>query len=190
LNRVKVFFPLNRRKKAQTCSLFWWYSTQYLRKGNLFLLFQLDKLGRFIFWFIIRIILLNIFFVSGLFSFYSYRDPNFESTFEAFDKSADWISKSESFCDRDIVEAKLGLFQSIDAPILPGTRGLGPFLSGISDEMFLEHRRRLRDVTRDDLIRVSDRYLTQKNNIGISVIGPESSSTKLDSTWDVQQLVV
>ena len=129
-------------------------------------------------------------FFLGLFSFYSYRDPNFESTFEAFNKSADWISNADNFSERDITEAKLGLFQSVDCPVLPGSRGLGPFLSGITDAMFLEHRRRLRDVTRDDLIRVSSRYLSQKSNIGISVIGPESTTSKLDSSWEVQQLVI
>lgn len=82
------------------------------------------------------------------------------------------------------------MFQAVDAPILPGARGLGPFLTGISHETFLEHRRRLRDVTRDDLIRVSDRYLSRKGeNVGVSVIGPESQSVKLDSTWNVEPLV-
>ncbi len=105
--------------------------------------------------------------------------------------SFDQTSLSDfSFNERDIVEAKLGVFQSVDSPVLPGSRGLGQFLSGISDEMFLEHRRRLRDVTREDLIRVSEKYLTLKNNFGISAIGPESSTQKLDSSWDIQQLVV
>ena len=114
-----------------------------------------------------------------------------DSTFNAFEQSTDWISKPGNFGDRDITEAKLGIFQAVDAPVLPGVRGLGPFLSRISDETFLEHRRRLRDVSRDDLIRVSDRYLAGKgDNIGVSVIGPESQSQKLDSSWDVEPLVV
>jgi Zn-dependent M16 (insulinase) family peptidase len=48
---------------------------------------------------------------AGLFTFYSYRDPNLDSTFEAFEKSADWIAKADNVSERDIVEAKLGVFQ-------------------------------------------------------------------------------
>jgi Zn-dependent M16 (insulinase) family peptidase len=87
-------------------------------------------------------------------------------------------------------EVSLNRSQAVDAPVLPGSRGLGPFLSGISDDLFLEHRRRLRDVTLDDLVRVSDRYLARRGDAGIAVIGPESTSSKLDSSWTVEPLVI
>jgi hypothetical protein len=31
----------------------------------------------------------------GLFTFYSYRDPNFESTIETFEKSSQWVSRND-----------------------------------------------------------------------------------------------
>ena len=63
-----------------------------------------------------------------------YRDPNPLVSLEAFDRSAEWAAQG-SFALRDIDEAKLSLFQGIDAPVSPGSRGLGEFSTGITDEM-------------------------------------------------------
>lgn len=57
---------------------------------------------------------------TGTFTFYSYRDPNLQSTVDTYGKCAEWVSKTDNFSDRDIIEAKLGIFQAIDRPILPG----------------------------------------------------------------------
>ena len=126
---------------------------------------------------------------SGLFSFYSYRDPNCQKTLDSFHGSLDWIM-SNNFSDRDIQEAKLGIFQAVDKPVMPGDRGLRGWISGITNEMFQQHRDRIRSVTRDDLIRVTAQYLNSEDrNIGISVIGPESTAKTLDNSWNVQMLL-
>ncbi len=44
---------------------------------------------------------------SGVLSYYSYRDPNLEATLDAFERSAEWTA----FTERDVEEAKLGVFQ-------------------------------------------------------------------------------
>ena len=49
---------------------------------------------------------------SGVFSFYSYRDPNCQQTLDAFDSSLDWLYKPGAFTQRDVDEAKLGVFQA------------------------------------------------------------------------------
>jgi len=126
---------------------------------------------------------------SGLFSFYSYRDPNCQKTLDSFHGSLDWIM-SNNFSERDIQEAKLGIFQAVDKPIMPGDRGLRGWISGITNEMFQQHRDRIRSVTRDDLLRVTAQYLNSEDrNIGISVIGPESTAKTLDNSWNVQMLL-
>jgi Zn-dependent M16 (insulinase) family peptidase len=56
------------------------------------------------------------------------------ASLEAFDRSVLWAAQGQ-FADRDIDEAKLSLFQGIDAPVAPGTRGLGEFSNGITDAM-------------------------------------------------------
>ena len=126
-----------------------------------------------------------------MFSFYSYRDPNCDKTLEAFDGSVDWILSS-NFGERDIQEAKLGIFQAVDKPVLPGERGLRKWISGITDEMFQEHRQRIRNVEKDDLFRVTEEYLKKHQNAntrGISVIGPEATAKNLDNSWDIEMLM-
>ena len=126
---------------------------------------------------------------SGVFSFYSYRDPNCQKTLDAFDGSIQWIL-SNKFSERDVQEAKLGIFQAVDKPVLPGDRGLRGWLSGITDEMFQEHRSRIRGVEREDLLRVVNKYLHgDDKTMGISVIGPETTATTIDNSWNIQTLL-
>jgi hypothetical protein len=51
-------------------------------------------------------------------------------------------SFSELTLYQDIEEAKLRVFQKLDSPEQPGYRGLRPFLTGIDDKTFGEHRQR------------------------------------------------
>ena len=128
---------------------------------------------------------------AGIFSFYSYRDPNCQKTLDAFEGSINWI-QANKFSDRDIEEAKLGIFQAIDKPVLPGERGMRMWSTGITDEIFQEHRRRIRNVGREDLLRVTNQYLnmvTRDTPIGVSVIGPETTARTLDSSWNIQMLL-
>jgi Zn-dependent M16 (insulinase) family peptidase len=126
---------------------------------------------------------------SGTFSFYSYRDPNTTKTLETFDASADWVQKTV-FSQQDLDEAKLGVFQTVDEPTPPGSRGMREFLSDVDDDMFESQRRQLREVTIEDVKRVSDKYLSNgAAKRGVSVIGPEPKEGSLDESWVVQQLV-
>ncbi|KAG7236413.1 hypothetical protein INR49_000968 [Caranx melampygus] len=58
----------------------------------------------------------------GLFSFYSYRDPNAVQTLSAFRKGVDW-AKSGQFTQQDIDEAKLSVFSAVDSPVAPAHKG-------------------------------------------------------------------
>ncbi len=127
---------------------------------------------------------------AGVVSFYSYRDPNFTSTLDAFRKSNEWIQRGqESFCARDVDEAKLSVFKAIDRPVLPGDRGVRQFLSGVTDDMLAEHRERLREVTVEDVRRISEKYLGPWKGTTATVIGPESSAQNVNSTWNVEPLL-
>jgi Zn-dependent M16 (insulinase) family peptidase len=123
----------------------------------------------------------------GVISFYSYRDPNCQRTLDAFHKSNDWIQE-KSFTDRDVDEAKLNVFKAVDRPVLPGARGQRLFLAGITDDMFDEHRKQLRNVTSQDVLRVSDKYLSaSRDKASVTVIGPESSA--LATSFPVEALL-
>lgn len=106
---------------------------------------------------------------NGVLNFFSYRDPNTTKTLETFDGAYDWIIDGEGYTDQDVEESKLGVFQDIDRPVEPGRRGVNYFLLGETDEMREQYRRRLLDVSREDVVRVAERYLRQEK-FGTAII--------------------
>ncbi|XP_050793328.1 presequence protease, mitochondrial-like [Gopherus flavomarginatus] len=120
---------------------------------------------------------------SGIFTFYSYRDPNSISTFSTFEKAAEWAQSGE-FAQQDIDEAKLAVFAAVDAPIAPSDKGMNHFLTGISDEMKQRHREQLFAVSSDHLIDVANKYLAGgKSTRGLAVLGPENPHIAKDPSW-------
>uniref|UniRef100_A0A4W6C8K2 Presequence protease, mitochondrial n=1 Tax=Lates calcarifer TaxID=8187 RepID=A0A4W6C8K2_LATCA len=122
----------------------------------------------------------------GLFSFYSYRDPNSVQTLSAFRKGVDW-AKSGQFTQQDIDEAKLSIFSAVDSPVAPADKGMGRFLSGVTDEMKQGHRERLFAVTHKNLVDVAERYLSVgQRTCGVAILGPENETIKKDPSWIVK----
>lgn len=107
---------------------------------------------------------------TGILNFFSYRDPNTDKTMQVFNHAANWVVEAKEYSDKDIEESKLGVFQDIDRPVEPGRRGLNYFTHGETDEIRQEFRRRLLDVTKDDVIRVADKYLNNQEKIGTYII--------------------
>jgi len=106
----------------------------------------------------------------GAFTFYSYRDPKNLETFSVYQKSADWLL-GDNFDQNDVNEAILRVFQGVDAPVTPGSRGMRHFLSGVSDEMFANHRLALKNVTVADIKAAADKYLIDPALTGKTMIG-------------------
>ncbi|KAM6989396.1 presequence protease, mitochondrial [Tautogolabrus adspersus] len=122
----------------------------------------------------------------GLFSFYSYRDPNSVQTLSAFRRGVDW-AKSGQFTQQDIDEAKLSVFSAVDSPVAPADKGMGRFLSGVTDEMKQSHRERLFAVTHQSLVEVAERYLgVGQRTSGVAILGPENEAIKKDPSWIVK----
>lgn len=122
----------------------------------------------------------------GLFSFYSYRDPNSVQTLAAFRKGVEW-AKSGQFTQQDIDEAKLSVFSAVDSPIAPANKGMGRFLSGVTDEMLQSHRERLFAVDHKSLVGVAERYLgVGQRTCGVAILGPENETIKKDPSWIVK----
>ncbi|KAL0277830.1 UNVERIFIED_CONTAM: hypothetical protein PYX00_004977 [Menopon gallinae] len=125
---------------------------------------------------------------SGLLTFYSYSDPNPSNSLKVFDRSASWLLE-KNFTQEDVDEAKLGIFQAVDAPIPPGDKGMRQFLFGVSDEALRKHRFGLMKVTIDELIEVGVKYLDEKTEslVGRAVIGRENKSIIEDSShkWKI-----
>lgn len=114
--------------------------------------------------------------MDGIFSFYSYRDPNPVNTLNVIKKSGEWSSKDGRFSDRNLVEAKLSIFQRLDQPISPRSEIDSQFVYGIDDETRQERRQKLLAVTLDDVQKVAEKYLTRDalENASTTVIGPEN----------------
>uniref|UniRef100_A0A8C6NU46 Pitrilysin metalloproteinase 1 n=1 Tax=Nothobranchius furzeri TaxID=105023 RepID=A0A8C6NU46_NOTFU len=118
----------------------------------------------------------------GVFSFYSYRDPNSVQTLSAFRKGVDWV-KSGQFTQQDIDEAKLSVFSAVDSPVSPSDKGMGLFLSGLSDEMKQNHREKLFAVDHKAVVG-SCRYLSVgQRTCGVAILGPENDAIKKDPSW-------
>jgi len=64
--------------------------------------------------------------LNGNFYFYSYRDPNLYDTMSIFKESISQIAEVK-FSNEDFEDAKFQAFQGLDAPILPGKRGISAY---------------------------------------------------------------
>jgi len=96
--------------------------------------------------------------LSGCFVLYSFYDPNSHETLRVFAEAIHWLCEG-NFSQRDIDEALLSVFGSIDAPQEVGTKGTGVFLHGISNSQRFETRARFFAVTKDSLVAAARKHL-------------------------------
>uniref|UniRef100_A0AAX7VRB6 Presequence protease, mitochondrial n=1 Tax=Astatotilapia calliptera TaxID=8154 RepID=A0AAX7VRB6_ASTCA len=114
------------------------------------------------------------------------RDPNTVQTLSAFGNGIEW-AKSGKFTQQDIDEAKLSVFSAVDSPVAPADKGMGQFLSGVTDEMKQSHRQRLFAVDHKNLVDVAERYLSAgQKTCGVAILGPENDVIKKDPSWIIK----
>ena len=105
---------------------------------------------------------------TNTFKFFSYRDPKCIETFAAFKDAIEW-SKT-AIIDQHLEEAILGVVSSIDKPLSPVGEAKNDFnfnLENISTKDRLEMRQRVINCSIEDLIRVSEKYLTKDSKKSI-----------------------
>ena len=98
---------------------------------------------------------------NACFRFYSYRDPRLTETLGDFDKAVEWLLNTDHE-DRQLEEAILGVIGSIDKPGSPSGEAKQAFhnnLHGRTPEQRQRYRKRILEVTLDDLKRVGETYL-------------------------------
>jgi Zn-dependent M16 (insulinase) family peptidase len=123
---------------------------------------------------------------NGLFRFYSYRDPNLESTFDAFRESIQWVLSSDIPFDL-VEESILGIVSSIDAPGSPAGEARQAFhqsLFGRTNDHRETIRRRVIETTVDDIKRVAETYLTYPSSRAVIT----GNSVGLDDEFQVEQV--
>jgi Zn-dependent M16 (insulinase) family peptidase len=128
--------------------------------------------------------------LDGLFGFFSYRDPNPQNTMGIMKNAGQWAVNKE-WSDRDLEEAKISVFQAVDAPKAVNEEGMARFLSGVTEEMRQKKREQLLDVTKAQVQEVANKYLVEAVKRGderISFLGEKKPW--VDSSWSVEEMNV
>lgn len=124
------------------------------------------------------------------FKFYSYRDPRLAETLTDFDNAIGWMLDNEHE-DRQLEEAILGVIGSMDKPGSPAGEAKSAFhnsLHGRTREKLQAFRKRVLEVSIDDLKRVTDTYL-KNGQASIAVITSAASHDEVgDLGLDVVHL--
>lgn len=126
----------------------------------------------------------------GVFGFYSYRDPNPKNTLKIMQDAGRWAQR-EAFSDQDLEEAKISVFQRIDAPESVSEEGMTRFLTGIDEEMEQVKREQLLDVRIRDVKAVARRYLVEgQSDASLAVLGEKTDWIDERDGWQVKNLQI
>lgn len=126
--------------------------------------------------------------LGGTFGFYSYRDPNPQNTLKIVNETGVW-ARDREWTDRDIEEAKLSVFQGLDAPQSVSEEGMSQFLAGVPYEMQQARRERLLDVKAEDVKEVAQNFLVDAvGERATAILGAKKEWVKGD--WDVKEMGV
>jgi Zn-dependent M16 (insulinase) family peptidase len=112
---------------------------------------------------------------SGTFYFGSYRDPNIVRTYDVFDQAVRWVTDGEIEAEA-LKEAILGACGDVDpleSPDIKGRREATNRATGFTREERERFKRRLLQVTADDLRRVARSYLAVEHPVQATVAGPD-----------------
>ncbi|CAO3677852.1 unnamed protein product [Umbelopsis ramanniana] len=126
--------------------------------------------------------------LNGLFSFYSYRDPKSLETIDTYSKAVDWIAKRK-FTEQEMTEAKLSIFQGVDAPISVSQEGLLQFTDGISDDIRSRRREQLLNVTEEDVKHAAHQYLavpSETQQYSLAILGEQTDKISSQHGWNIR----
>ncbi|KAI9840216.1 MAG: Mitochondrial presequence protease [Sclerophora amabilis] len=126
--------------------------------------------------------------LGGIFGFYSYRDPNPLNTVKTMQEAGRWAFEKE-FSERDIEEAKLSVFQSLDAPESVSEEGMNRFLNDVDEDMEQTRRERLLDVTRTDVRDVAQKYLlNDASKARMVILGTKKDWVNEQDGWKIEDI--
>ncbi|KAI0166745.1 Metalloenzyme, LuxS/M16 peptidase-like protein [Hypoxylon sp. FL1284] len=128
--------------------------------------------------------------LEGIFGFYSYRDPNPQNTISIMRNAGRW-AVDKKWSDQDLEEAKISVFQNVDAPRSVNAEGMLRFTAGITDEMQQKRREQLLDVSKDQVREVAQEYIVDalaKQEERITFLGKKQDW--VDASWKVNEMDV
>lgn len=122
----------------------------------------------------------------GFFGMFSYRDPNPENTLRIMRDAGRW-ARDREWSERELEEAKLGVFQSVDAPRSVSEEGASRFLMGIDEGMEQRRREWLLDVDVKQVREAAERLNEGMEGASVALLGEKKSFIK-DGEWVVKDL--
>ncbi|MCJ1323766.1 Mitochondrial presequence protease [Thelotrema lepadinum] len=126
--------------------------------------------------------------LSGIFGFYSYRDPNPENTMKVILDAGRW-ARDREWTDQDMEEAKLSVFQGLDAPESVSEEGMTRFLSGVDEDMEQVKREQLLDVSNADVRQAAEQYLVQGlSKSSMAILGEKKDFVKESEGWTIKEV--
>ncbi|KAK2794062.1 Mitochondrial presequence protease [Emmonsiellopsis sp. PD_5] len=124
--------------------------------------------------------------IQGYFSFSSYRDPNPMNSLKVFN-NAGIFGRDRTWTPRELDEAKLGIFQGLDAPQSVDEEGQRYFMTGVTQEMDQRWREQVLDVTAEDVNNAAQKFLVDGSRRVFCLLGEKKDGLELDG-WDVRKL--
>jgi presequence protease len=112
---------------------------------------------------------------NGTFYFGSYRDPNIVRTYDVFDQAINWVTDREVEPEA-LKEAILGACGDVDpleSPDIKGRREATNRATGFNREAREQFKKRLLQVTGEDLKRVASAYFLEKPAVQTTVAGAD-----------------
>jgi Zn-dependent M16 (insulinase) family peptidase len=127
--------------------------------------------------------------VNGVFTLSSYRDPNPENTLNVMKDAGRWAAERD-WTAQELEEAKLTVFQGIDAPISVSAEGLSRFEIGVTKEMEQERRERLLDVSREDVRKAAEDVVKGlgEGKGNFVLLGPRKPFVDEANGWKVEDM--
>ena len=125
---------------------------------------------------------------TGIFGMYSYRDPNPENTLKIMMDAGRWAMEERDWSEREIEEAKLAVFQSVDAPVDVNVEGMVRFLSGIDQEMEQRRREWLLDVDKKQVKEAAEKLAEGMKEASVALIGEKKGFVSERNGWRVEEM--
>ncbi|GES62503.1 pitrilysin family metalloprotease [Aspergillus terreus] len=126
--------------------------------------------------------------IKGIFALTSYRDPNPLNTLKVFQNSG-IFARDRQWSDRELNEAKLGIFQGLDAPMSVDEEGARYFMSGVTHEMDQRWREQVLDVTAKDVNEAAQAFLVDGPRQSVCLLGKKKDWAESEG-WEVRKLTM
>ncbi|KAK1143163.1 Mitochondrial presequence protease [Aspergillus melleus] len=124
--------------------------------------------------------------VKGMFALTSYRDPNPINTLKVF-QNCGVFARDRPWSARELNEAKLGIFQGLDAPMSVDEEGARYFMSGVTHEMDQRWREQVLDVTAKDVNEAAQAFLVDGSRRSVCMLGERKDWADSEG-WEVRKL--